>query len=374
MLGYSIHLVLFFTRELSLQKWAENGSLQREIALYVQLQQKGVRVDFLTYGGRQDLKYSEEVKGIGILCNRWNLPRQWYEALVPLLHADALRRSDILKSNQTKGCEIALRAAQIWRKPLISRCGYIWSEFARAHGHQQQASEARRIESKVYRQANKVVVATPSMVEYIVAEYDVPASKIQVIPNYVMTDVFVPATDQQVPNRVCYVGRLSEQKNLTALIQACAGLDVELWLVGEGHLRKALQELAAELGVIIRMPGNLPHHQLPNLINGSAIFTLVSHFEGHPKALLEAMSCGAAVIGADSPGIREQIRHGETGWLCGTNPESIRAAIQHLLNAPALRTQLGIGARRYIQANYSLERIVELEHSVLQAHTNGARK
>jgi glycosyltransferase involved in cell wall biosynthesis len=113
------------------------------------------------------------------------------------------------------------------------------------------------------------------------------------------------------------------------------------------------------------MPGNLPHHQLPEMIRQSAIFALVSTQEGHPKSLLEAMSCGAAVLGADSPGIREQIVHGETGWLCGTDPQNIRAGIQHLLGDPQLRQRLGANARRFIVHNYSLEKIVEMEYNLL---------
>ena len=66
----------------------------------------------------------------------------------------------------------------------------------------------------------------------------------------------------------------------------------------------------------------------------STIFVLPSFYEGHPKALLEAMSCGAPVLGADSPGIRELIRHGNTGYLCGTDLRSIRVALEELLSSP----------------------------------------
>jgi len=143
-------------------------------------------------------------------------------------------------------------------------------------------------------------------------------------------------------------------------------LDVDLHFVGEGHLRKPLQEKARDLHVQLTLHGNLPHHQLPDIIRQSALFALVSSHEGHPKSLLEAMSCGAAVLGANSPGIREQIVHGETGWLCGTDAGSIRAGIQHLMANPSLREKLGRNARRFIEENYSLDKIVEMEYSLLQ--------
>ena len=186
------------------------------------------------------------------------------------------------------------------------------------------------------------------------------------IPNYVLTDIFSPGESKAENNRICYVGRLSEEKNLLPFLEASAGLDVDLHFVGEGNLRNLLKEKARELHVQLTLHGSLPHHQLPHIIRQSAIFAQVSLHEGHPKSLLEAMSCGAAVLGANSPGIREQIVHGETGWLVGTDVESIRAGIQHLLADRLLREKLGANARRFILENYSLDKVVGMEYSLLR--------
>lgn len=361
-----IQLVLFFTRNVSLQTWAQIGSLEREIALYLRLQEKGVQVSFVTYGGKHDLQYAKDLQGIEILCNRWDIPSRWYNRLLPFLHAKPLHHASVFKTNQTNGADIALRAAKFWRKPLIARCGYMWSDLSSHSGRHQEAKLAGQIEQSVFSIAKRVVVTTPVMREYAIKHYALAPEHVQVIPNYVLTDIFSAGAQKPQANRICFVGRLSEEKNLPALIQACMGLDVELVLIGEGHLRASLQEFAKQLGVNVSMPGNLPHHQLPDAIRQSAIFTLVSPHEGHPKSLLEAMSCGTAVLGADSPGIREQIVHGETGWLCGTDAQSIRAGIQLLLANPSLREKLGRNARRFIEENYSLDKIVEMEYSLLQ--------
>ena len=361
-----IHLVLFFTRNVSLQTWAQIGSLEREIALYLRLQEKSVKVSFVTYGGKQDLQYAKDLQDIDILCNRWNLPSRWYNRFLTFLHAKPLHHASVFKTNQTNGADIALRAAKFWRKPLIARCGYMWSDLADFSERQEEAKQARQVERNVFSNAKRVVVTTPAIKEYAIKHYALAPEHVQVIPNYVLTDIFSAGAQKPQANRICFIGRLGEEKNIPALIQACMGLDVELVLIGEGHLRASLQEFAKQLGVNVSMPGNLSHHQLPDIIRKSAIFTLVSPHEGHPKSLLEAMSCGAAVLGADSPGIREQIVHGETGWLCGTDAQSIRAGIQHLLANPSLREKLGGNARRFIEENYSLDKIVEMEYSLLQ--------
>jgi len=360
-----INLMLFFTRGVSLQTWANNGSLNREIALYLRLQQKGLRVTFVTYGNAQDLKYMANLDGIEVLYNKWNLSQRQYELLLPILFPFYFLRTDVIKTNQTNGADIALRVARFWCKPLIARCGYMWSEFAERGGSKKEIVLARQIEQHVFENAKRVVVTTPLMRNYVMQNYRVDTADVKVFPNYVLTDVFYPATEMPAAKRICFVGRLAEQKNLDALVQACEGLQVELHFIGEGHLRSSLQEQANRRDVNLIFHGNLPHHRIPEMIRRSAIFALVSTHEGHPKSLLEAMSCGVAVLGADSPGIREQIVHGETGWLCGTDVQSIRAGIQHLLENPLLREKLGRNARRFIEENYSLDKIVEMEYSLL---------
>lgn len=361
-----IHLVLFFTRGVSLGTWASVGSVGREIALYLGLQERGVQVTFITYGGASDLDYASQLGGIQILCNRWGLPPRWYQRLLPFLHAGALRRANIYKTNQTNGADLALRAAQIWRKPLIARCGYMWSQFAGQRGAAAEVELARRIEKRVFEKAQRTLVTTPAMKKYIGEEYRVNERKVIVVPNYVLTDQFSPGEEKPLPNRICCIGRLDEQKNLHSLVRACQGLPVELHLIGDGHLRDALREQAQQRGVELVLHGNLPHHQLPEMIRQAAVFALVSHYEGHPKSLLEAMSCGAAVLGSNAPGIREQIVHGETGWLVDPDAESIRAGLKHLLANPKLREKLGRNARNFIQENYALNRIVDMEFALFQ--------
>lgn len=360
-------LTLFFTRGVSLQTWAQNGSLEREIALYLRLKQKGVRVSFVTYGNQTDLQFKARLQGIEILCNHWNLPAGLYETFIPFLHAQALKQTDVIKSNQTNGADVALRAARFWRKPMIARCGYMWSEFIERRGNSFDVSRSRKIESDVFSRSNKIVVTTQEMKHSIIEHYRLGAEKINLIPNYVLTDLFLPSSDKIVKqHKICFIGRLDEQKNLFALIEACAGLGVELLFIGEGHLRHDLQIKARENGVSLTMPGNLPHDELPRFIHQSVIYALVSLYEGHPKSLLEAMSCGAAVLCANSPGIREQIVHGETGWLVGTDPGSIRTGIQYLLENPAERERLGKNARQFIQDDYSIDKIAEKEFKLIR--------
>ncbi len=124
-----MHLTLFFTHNTALKDWDRVGMLEREVALYRKYMAAGAKVSFVTYGRKDRIRYKDRLEGIEILCNEYGLPLPIYTRMIPLLHARTLRRTNIIKSNQTPGALTALRAAQVHRKPLLARCGYMHSEF-----------------------------------------------------------------------------------------------------------------------------------------------------------------------------------------------------------------------------------------------------
>ena len=364
-----IGLVLFFTRGMSLKVWDTIGMLEREVALYYRLQEKGIKISFVTYGYTEDLNYAERLPGINILCNHLKLPTFLYERLLPLLHFSSFRQSHVFKSNQTLGAMTALRNSRLFRKKFIARSGYLLSVVTE-HRYGQNSVEARRVEKlerRIFSSADKAVVTAPAMYHRITQRYNISPARVRVIPNYVDTDIFYPtAESKDSGKRLCYIGRLGEEKNLVNLMEAVKGLDVELLMVGNGPLGSRLLEMATRDGTAVRFLDNVPNLQLPSILNHSDLFVLPSQYEGHPKTLIEAMACGIPVIGTDVSGIRELIVHLENGYLCGTRPEEIREAIRWMLNNGSQRTRMGRNARAYVVEHFALDRIVENEIALLE--------
>lgn len=362
-------LVLYFTRGISLRTWHDVGMLDREAALYRALRPHLQNITFVTYGDRRDLRYAKRLNDIRVVCNRWRLPLRWYIRLLSTLYPWLWKGQVVFKSNQVQGADIALRAARRFGKKFVARCGYLYSDFMeRQHGPDSpQAQQACALEREVFTVADRVVVTTRAMQHTIVHRYGVPEERVTVIPNYVETDLFRPRPNRhRSPARICFVGRLAEQKNLFALLDAVKGLDVELVVVGSGKLGDQLRAKVNIERLPVRFLCNIPHRRLPEILNSATLFILPSHYEGHPKALLEAMSCGLPVIGADVPGIREVIRHRETGYLCGTSPKNIRTAIQEVLGDEALQERMGRNAREFVAEHFSLERVVGMELALLE--------
>lgn len=366
-----IHVTLFFTKGISLRTWDEIGMFDREIALYRRLQARGVKVSFVTYGDASDLDYADRIPGIDILVNRWRLKLRHYCCLLPVLHGPFLARASVYKTNQMDGIDIALNAARLWRKPLVARCGYMRSEFiANQYGKgSTKAHNARKQEEVIFNAANRIVVTTSTMQKDVMRRVPSAANRAVVIPNYVDTNRFRPMRENPDEDEIIFVGRLSTQKNVAALLEAVQSLNVKTTLIGDGELKVPLKHRFGTLNGRLLWQGNVPNSELPVHLNRASLFILPSHYEGHPKALMEAMACGLPVIGADSPGIRGVIRHGETGWLCHTDPKSIRKAIQQLLALPKMRAELGRQARHFIKEQFSLDRVVDMELALLREVT-----
>ena len=361
-----MHITLFFTRGMSLKAWDQIGMFDREVALYQRLVNMGVTVFFVTYGDATELNYQDRLPGIQILCNRWGLPNRVYENFLHRFHGKALRSSDLMKTNQTKGAEIALRSARFWKKPLIARMGYMLSDFVARQSISSNGAvmKAINMENELFTFSRRIVVTTEEMVLNIRKRITEVSEKTVVIPNYVETDRFEPDGSQAKDFDVLFVGRLSPQKNISVLLMALNDLDAKAIIIGNGELRDELQTQFGDLNGKIEWGGNVPNSELPSMMNNSRIFVLPSHYEGHPKTLIEAMSCGMPIVGADSPGIREIIDHGVNGYLCGTDAESIRSVLEKLLNKPDLCKYLGKNARLYAVENFSLDRTLEMEYQM----------
>jgi glycosyltransferase involved in cell wall biosynthesis len=364
-----MRLVLFFSRGMSLAGWRRAGILERELALYRAMMPHLEGLAVVTYGGRDELDSASLVPSLEILPNRW-LPANLYSILAPFVHRRPLTRATIFKTNQVNGAWCAVIAKRLFRKKLVLRCGFLWSDFvARQHGSTWRHAAALRLERQACRAADIVIVAAEADRATIVDRYGIDAGRVHVVPNYVDTSIFRPLPEiARESGHLVFVGRLDDQKNLMALIESLDGLPgVALTLIGDGPIRASLEATAARLRVDATFLGTRPHTDLPKLLNRAAAFVLPSHYEGNPKALVEAMACGVPVVGTRVPGIREVLVHRETGYLCGTSAAEIRAAVQDVLADAALRDRIGAGALAYARANCSVEAAVQRELALLKS-------
>ncbi|HYD28103.1 glycosyltransferase family 4 protein [Brevundimonas sp.] len=97
---------------------------------------------------------------------------------------------------------------------------------------------------------------------------------------------------------------------------------------------------------------------LPQLARAS-VFILPSFYgEGTPRAVLEAMSCGRAIITADAPGCRETVLEGVNGWLVPPRDvDSLARAMRRFVDDPSLIAAMGRESRRLAEERYDVHKV-----------------
>ena len=91
---------------------------------------------------------------------------------------------------------------------------------------------------------------------------------------------------------------------------------------------------------------------LVNQYRSSQVFLNTSTLSPIPMSLLEAMSCGCAVVSTNNCAIPEVIKDGENGFFFD-NPAEARQKISMLLSNPELARRIGQNARDTILSNFS---------------------
>ncbi len=370
-------LALFMTLGGSLRLWQETGILDRELALYAEHARAGWRTTIVSYGDGSDFEIAKRFPFIDVLVNSSGLHPRLYNLFLPLLHRSVLSEVNLIKTNQLYGAHIAYRCARLLKKPLVARQGYghYDNRAAESGSGSRETRQAFLYERKCLSRAGAAVFTTAELAERTKKRQNLPREKVFVIPNYIVPDVWSPpyvASQGGGMLDVVFFGRLSEEKNLGSLIEATHGLPVRLKLIGAGPLQAELQTLADKLGASCVFLGRLSQELIKNEMRGCDVFAIPSHYEGHPKSLLEAMAFGIPVLAADSPGVREQIEHGNNGILVPSTPEGLRHGLESFLSFPVERRQaLGASARKWALRHFSVKTVAQQERDLFDVMLTG---
>lgn len=161
-------------------------------------------------------------------------------------------------------------------------------------------------------------------------------------------------------------GRLVPAKGFDILLRAYRILlssipDAQLTIVGEGHRRQELEELARRLGLAdhVSLPGRTK--DITEFYRSLDLFVLSSRFEGLGNVILEAMREMVPVVSFDCDyGPREIIEDEVSGLLVeAEDVKALSAAMIRLSQHPELRTALGRNGFRRVSSSFSIETITD---------------
>jgi L-malate glycosyltransferase len=198
-----------------------------------------------------------------------------------------------------------------------------------------------------------------------------PDSKLVVIPNGLPDECFAPTPPQfpRVPGRVRIgmIARMNDpSKNHSLFLRVASHLikkraEVDFVLAGDGPLRPSLEKEAQDLGLAARVQFLGDCRDVAGLFASLDINVLTSRSESLSNVILEAMAAGVPTVACDVGGNPELLRNGENGFLVPDGDEhEFTAAVDQLVENPALRQVTGVRARAETQAQYSMSRVRDL--------------
>jgi glycosyltransferase involved in cell wall biosynthesis len=187
----------------------------------------------------------------------------------------------------------------------------------------------------------------------------VAAERIRVIHPGVDGERFCPSPSEPRAERprFLYVGRLKRYKGIGLAIRALAAArrsrpDLRLDIAGTGDHRPELERLSARLGQTdaVTFHGFVSEERKITLLRTAWANIFPSPKEGWGITVVEAAACGTPSLASDSPGLRDSVRHMETGYLVPHGDvDALAARMLELAGNPALVAHLGDAARRFAE-------------------------
>lgn len=242
----------------------------------------------------------------------------------------------------------------------------------------EKAAAAQRLRERItyaltpfiYRRADAIVAVSRGVADDVVKFTSLPDARVHYVHNPVFNASIAERAAQPSPHAwldapspdcpvIIAVGRLHYQKDFETLIRAFNRVrtmrDARLIIFGDGAERPTLERLVehSPFSADIDLPGFCANPFAA--MSRAQLLVLSSRWEGFPNVLVEAMSCGCAVVATDCPsGPDEILDGGRYGPLVPIGDDSAMAeAIAQALDTPGLGAQAAERAKTFSVASAS---------------------
>jgi len=189
---------------------------------------------------------------------------------------------------------------------------------------------------------------------------DLGLNRIFVVHNGLNVESVVEVPEKSERPSIVFVGRMKRAKRPGDVVEAFRIVrekfrDAELWMIGDGYLRRRLK---SEAGSHVRFFGYVDSETRDELVRRAWVIAVPSVREGWGQVVTDANALGTPAVGYDIPGLRDSIRAGYNGLLMESVPEALAEGIMRVLSDDGLREDLSRNAIKWAR-RFSWEKTAE---------------
>jgi glycosyltransferase involved in cell wall biosynthesis len=220
---------------------------------------------------------------------------------------------------------------------------------------------------RFFRSGRVEIVCVTLQVQQSLIGRAMPSERVQVISHAVDTSSYIPRTQDRIDNRlhILFVGRMVSEKGVVEAIELVKRTDPATFrftFVGDGPLLDRLRSQLSDLPHAKVLGPIRDKSRLSKVFADSDVLIVPSRRtvgweELFGIVIIEAMSCGLAVVASDHMGPKEIISHEKNGFLVADDEKLVDGFYTHLVRlaaSPALRNSIAQPARTRAM-DYSVE-------------------
>jgi len=372
-----LNIVYFLTYGYSLETWNESSALEREVK-YFNLMSKNLGYKFfiITYGNENDLQYSDLFSGSEIIP-LYKYKKNFDSKLLNFLNSLTFPRKikniinediHITKQNQLLGSWVSFIFKKITGSKFFIRTGYDMYFFSKSE-------KKSRVKQMLYmlltffglNSADLYSVTSRADYDFLLKSFNFKRNKLKILRNWVEDSQNINTVSRN--EKLISIGRLEYQKNYEFLVKELSGQDIPLIIYGSGSKREELLKLSKSLNVDLEIIDSISNSELINSLKNIKYFVLPSHYEGNPKALLEAMSAGCIIFASNIKNHSEIINHRVNGFLFDLHRGSLNDLLNQVINNSNIKKEelesISMNAVKTVNDEYSISKIINEEKNML---------
>lgn len=211
------------------------------------------------------------------------------------------------------------------------------------------------IERFVGRRTNRVIAVSELGRRLGVSCRVIPEDRIETI-HYGVPDPCIQRVKGDTFTMTMVAG-FREQKDHRTLVAALQKLSGRNWIVnflGDGELLSQTQSLVRKCGLSEKVRFHGAVHNVADYLAKSDLKVLITNWEGLPISIIEALALGLPIVASDVSGVSEEVIDGYNGRLAVRGDvESVRHAIEHMMDDPERCEQFGKNSRSLFEERFT---------------------